>query len=410
MKSGMPLLPPPASPPPASPSSLHSPSLDALTPLSYRRAVEQRRTQIAVRSSTALRRLQPKCVIVMVGLPARGKSYIVRMIRRYMNWLDFPTRVFNAGNYRRTEGKAGAASDFFSASPRKVKERESYAKMALDDLLRWQTEENGHIGILDATNTTRARRAWVVQVVADFSPDIHVLFIESVCDDEEILSTNYRMKLNNADYESWDPVEALADFRRRVSLYEKVYEPIEDQYEGALSYIRLINIGRRVTGNMCHGLLKSELLFYLANVHVKRRRIWLVRSGETVNDTGACSFIYRYIPRESCSQFDSLPLTSLTIPQARYGASTTTRFSRASSAGPRRARVCARARSGPPSPPPSLAPLRSRCLLLSCPRAPAAARAGASTPSASTPSSISGWGSSPRRAQAAPRPASRPGR
>ena len=29
------------------------------------------------------------------------------------------------------------------------------------------------------------------------------------------------------------------------------------------------------------------------------------------------SFMYRYIPRESCSQFDSLPLTSLTIPQVR---------------------------------------------------------------------------------------------
>jgi hypothetical protein len=28
--------------------------------------------------------------------------------------------------------------------------------------------------------------------------------------------------------------------------------------------------------------------------------------------SGECSFIYRYIPRESCSQFDSLPLTSLT--------------------------------------------------------------------------------------------------
>ena len=25
--------------------------------------------------------------------------------------------------------------------------------------------------------------------------------------------------------------------------------------------------------------------------------------------TGECSFMYRYIPRESCSQFDSLPLT-----------------------------------------------------------------------------------------------------
>ena len=29
---------------------------------------------------------------------------------------------------------------------------------------------------------------------------------------------------------------------------------------------------------------------------------------------GECSFMYRYILRESCSQFDSLPLTSLTIP------------------------------------------------------------------------------------------------
>jgi hypothetical protein len=28
---------------------------------------------------------------------------------------------------------------------------------------------------------------------------------------------------------------------------------------------------------------------------------------------GECSFMYRYILRESCSQFDSLPLTSLTI-------------------------------------------------------------------------------------------------
>ena len=32
---------------------------------------------------------------------------------------------------------------------------------------------------------------------------------------------------------------------------------------------------------------------------------------------GECSVMYRYILRESCSQFDSLPLTSLTISGAR---------------------------------------------------------------------------------------------
>tara|TARA_B110000208_G_scaffold151939_1_gene183638 strand:- start:1561 stop:2823 length:1263 start_codon:yes stop_codon:yes gene_type:complete len=257
-----------------------------LTPSS----LHKRRRDITARGTSAsaasARRMQPKCVIVMVGLPARGKSYIVRMIRRYMNWLDFPTRVFNAGDYRRADGNAGASSDYFSSSPSKVSGREKYAKLALDDLLRWLTDDNGHIGILDATNTTRARRAWVVEAVHDFNPDIHVLFIESVCDDKEILDANYKMKLSNADYVGWDSAEALADFRRRVALYEKVYEPIVDEYEGALSYIKLVNVGRRVTGNMCHGLLKSELLFYLANIHVKSRRIWLVRSGETLNDTG----------------------------------------------------------------------------------------------------------------------------
>ena len=231
--------------------------------------------------------MQPKCVILTVGLPARGKSYITRMVRRYMNWLGFPTRVFNAGDYRRADGLAGASSDYFSSSPEKASSRENYARLALNDLLRWLTDDNGHIGILDATNTTRARRAWVVESVLAYDPLIHVLFIESVCDDTEILEANYKMKLSNADYVGWDPAVALADFRRRVELYEQVYEPVTDEFEGSLSYIKLFNIGRRVTGNLCHGWLKSELLFYLANIHVKPRRIWLIRSGEAArSDVG----------------------------------------------------------------------------------------------------------------------------
>ena len=40
---------------------------------------------------------------------------------------------------------------------------------------------------------------------------------------------------------------------------------------------------------------------------------------------GECSFMYRYSLRESCSQFDSLPLTSLTIPPTRKVAAETSR-------------------------------------------------------------------------------------
>lgn len=37
----------------------------------------------------------------MVGLPARGKSYITKKIARYLNWQQHNTRIFNVGERRR---------------------------------------------------------------------------------------------------------------------------------------------------------------------------------------------------------------------------------------------------------------------------------------------------------------------
>src|SRR6201996_5499926 len=42
-----------------------------------------------------------KLIIVMVGLPARGKSYITKKTARYLNWLQHDTKIFNVGERRR---------------------------------------------------------------------------------------------------------------------------------------------------------------------------------------------------------------------------------------------------------------------------------------------------------------------
>lgn len=42
-----------------------------------------------------------KLVIVMVGLPARGKSYITKKLQRYLSWQQHESRIFNVGNRRR---------------------------------------------------------------------------------------------------------------------------------------------------------------------------------------------------------------------------------------------------------------------------------------------------------------------
>ena len=42
-----------------------------------------------------------KICVVMVGLPARGKSYITKKLARYLNWLQHDTEIFNVGQRRR---------------------------------------------------------------------------------------------------------------------------------------------------------------------------------------------------------------------------------------------------------------------------------------------------------------------
>ena len=100
----------------------------------------------------------------------------------------------------------------------------------------------GYVGIFDATNTTRVRRAQVIDH-CKAAGNFQVVFIESICTDASILDKNYRMKLGNDDYRGMDPAAALEDFLARVAKYESVYEPMT---EDDLSYIKLYNVGEKV--------------------------------------------------------------------------------------------------------------------------------------------------------------------
>ncbi|KAK2735295.1 hypothetical protein FQN57_001190 [Myotisia sp. PD_48] len=54
----------------------------------------------------AQRDVGSKLVIIMVGLPARGKSYITKKLCRYLNWLQHDARIFNVGERRRIVASA----------------------------------------------------------------------------------------------------------------------------------------------------------------------------------------------------------------------------------------------------------------------------------------------------------------
>jgi 6-phosphofructo-2-kinase len=68
------------------------------------------KSRISPDGKIAQRDVGAKLVVIMVGLPARGKSYITKKIQRYLSWQQHETRIFNVGNRRRVAaGASGAA-------------------------------------------------------------------------------------------------------------------------------------------------------------------------------------------------------------------------------------------------------------------------------------------------------------
>ncbi|ODQ79986.1 hypothetical protein BABINDRAFT_161640 [Babjeviella inositovora NRRL Y-12698] len=247
--------------------------------------------------------MNSKLVIVMVGLPARGKSYIAKKVLKYINWLQYSCRVFNVGNTRRSArhdeleepetDTAHDASFFDHKNVKNAAKREEWAMDTLNDLLDWLIDGSGSVAIFDATNTTKQRRRKVYNHVKSRSSSINVLFLESICTNTELIEKNIRMKLSGPDYVTMNKAKALTDFKERLQNYERAYETIDPELETAnegeageddLSYVKVINAGKKVISYNIKGFLSSQAVFYLLNINLTEKQIWLTRVGETDND------------------------------------------------------------------------------------------------------------------------------
>lgn len=125
-------------------------------------------------------------LVLKVGLPARGKSYLVKKLRRYLNWLQYETRVFNVGNMRRVCDTSDQSAKFFDPNNQDNKRmRDEIAMSVLEQLIGW-LKEGGRVAIHDATNSTLARRKLLIDRL-EKEPEIRVLLIESICTDQSVI-------------------------------------------------------------------------------------------------------------------------------------------------------------------------------------------------------------------------------
>jgi len=213
----------------------------------------------------------------MVGLPARGKTFIARKIARYLSWLGHNTKVYNVGSYRRSRLGSHQHHSFFDPRNETANvARREVALAALDDMLDF-LRTGGDIAIYDATNNTRDRRDLVRARCA--AEGLELVFIESICNDPGLVEGNIRAtKARSPDYRGVPEEEAVRDFRMRIRHYESGYREVGED-EGA--FIKIVDVGRKMVLHRIEGYLLARVVHFLLNLHVQPRSVWLTRHGES---------------------------------------------------------------------------------------------------------------------------------
>lgn len=213
----------------------------------------------------------------MVGLPARGKTYVARKIARYLTWRGFRTRLFNAGDYRREILGAQHSHEFFSPDNAEGKAaRLAVAQAALDDLFTWLRDQ-GDVAIYDATNTTHARRSLIRERCAEAG--VTPFFVEVISTNEaEVEATIRETKVGSPDYVGMTAEQAVADFKNRIAHYASAYEPVGEE-EG--SFVKYIDKGRMIVQHAVDTELGHIVVEYLMSLRGTHKPIWLTRHGES---------------------------------------------------------------------------------------------------------------------------------
>lgn len=222
--------------------------------------------------------MDDKLIIVMVGLPARGKSYTSNNLCRFLNWCGVNCKVFNSGDYRRKIMNGFQDSNFFNFDIKEnFDKKEEISRICFEELLKW-LDDSGKVAIFDATNSNKIRRNFIIKK----SNGKNVIFLELITNNEQIINRNIELKSLSADYIGKDKDYSMKDFKQREEFYKKSYESIDDSEN--LSYIKIVNFTEKLLLKDIVGINESLVTSYLMNLRLNKHPIYLTRHGQSINN------------------------------------------------------------------------------------------------------------------------------
>jgi broad specificity phosphatase PhoE/predicted kinase len=216
-----------------------------------------------------------KLYIVLMGLPARGKSTLAARLRDAFRRDGIPTRIFNNGNLRRIYRPLDetSRSEFYSPeNSAAVKWRKGFARLNMERAKAYLCS-SGQVAILDATNAGRERRATIEKYLDDHP----IFFIECINDDEDILNLSIQEKINLPEFSHLGRDKAIKEFLKRVDYYRMIYTPLRVER----NYIRIDSLQNMIIEEKHSDAIPfyDRLRDYLVTDEVKN--LFLIRHTET---------------------------------------------------------------------------------------------------------------------------------
>jgi len=216
-----------------------------------------------------------KLYIVMVGLPARGKSTIALRLYEGLSAEGINARIFNNGELRRSYlGPDSSLPEFYHPDNAEGRIRREHLAQINATAARTFLAENGQVAILDATNASRSRRDFL-RARFDNHP---ILYVECINDDEELLTLSIERKTRLPEFSHLSAQEATASFLERIGYYKRIYSsPSEEGCYLCVDTLRNRILAERMPARIPYYLHIRELL-----VSDWIRELHLARHGESL--------------------------------------------------------------------------------------------------------------------------------
>jgi len=236
-------------------------------------------------------------VVVMIGLPFRGKAHMARRLERYLEFFHgLHVELFDLNNFLGDDSKATSSRPFARTNSFQGARGDDEFLEALKTFFdgKHESAHAGRFAIVYPSDTygsllsgwsahSKGRRKWMRDFLQN-EMEANVIFIEIQADDSSSHREFYTERLRER-LKSEKDVNVKASMDSTLKAYSQHFVTLQemDGTEADLSFIKLVNYNSKVVmNNMLSSFAGCSCAQFLASVHPYPRTIYLSRHGESV--------------------------------------------------------------------------------------------------------------------------------